>query len=263
MEAIDMTSHDGTNLHCRVSGDGPPMVLVHGALSSKESFGLIEPLLSVSHRVLIFDRRGRGESSDSPDYAIEREAEDIVALVKSFDAPVHLVGDSYGATCSVVATALGDMGLASLTLYEPPSFRDTDPSAWAEAVDHAERGEHESALRAFAPLAGLSDSEVTTVINTPPVWDRMCDAMPTLGRELDALHRCDVFIHPGPLDATVRTLHIKGGETNGHSYVSTTDLSRLFPDMHEVTLKGHGHVAFATGPTALAQAILNHTIGQT
>ena len=152
-----MISADGTKLCCQVSGDGPPMVLVHGTLGSKETFGLVEPLLSTSYRVLTFDRRGRGESGDGPDYSIEREADDIEAVVDSFDEPVHLVAHSFGATCSVLAVARGHMDLASLTLYEPPSLRGTDPSEWEQAVTHAASGEYEAALRAFAPLAGVSD----------------------------------------------------------------------------------------------------------
>ena len=82
--------------------------------------------------------------------------------------------------------------------------------------------------------------------------------MPTLGRELDAAHTCDVFTRQGPLNASVPTLHIKGSETTGDSYVSTEALAQLFPKISEVTMQGQGHGAAATGPAPLAEAVLGH-----
>ena len=250
MSTLEVTSADGTKLNCRASGDGPPMVLVHGALGSKETFAIVEPLLSTHHQVVTFDRRGRGESGDGPNYSIDRETDDIVAVVTSLGKPVHLVAHSFGATCSILAAERGVMSLASLSLYEPPSLRETDPSAWEQAVAHVANGEYEAALRSFAPLAGVSDAEVESLVAIPPVWARLCNAMPRLGRELDALHTCDVFTRPGPFDASVPTLHIKGSETTGDSYVNTQTIARLFPKTRETTMQGQGHSAPGTGPEA-------------
>lgn len=261
MEERDVRSEDGTMLRCQTSGRGSTILLVHGALGSKESFALVEPLLAASHFVVTFDRRGRGESTDGQVYSIDREADDIVAVAADLGSPVHLVAHSFGATCSVLAVARGQIELASLALYEPPSLVGEDPSTWAAAVSHIEGGDYEAAMRAFAPIAGVSDEEVTVMMSFEPVWARICDAMPTLGRELDALSTCDIFQRQGPIDLAIRSLHLKGSETFGSSYVPTATLSRLFPGITATTMDGQGHAATATAPEQFASAVLSFVEG--
>jgi len=80
MPETTITSADGTNLAARRSGHGSPMVLVHGANGDLDTFALIEGLLAERHSVWVYSRRGRGGSGDGPDYALEREVEDLLAV---------------------------------------------------------------------------------------------------------------------------------------------------------------------------------------
>ena len=82
--------------HTRM-GSGPPLVLVHGAAADAESFRLVEPLLARERTVVTVDRRGRRGSPDEPEYSIEREFDDLVALVDSLGGPAAVFGHSFGA----------------------------------------------------------------------------------------------------------------------------------------------------------------------
>jgi pimeloyl-ACP methyl ester carboxylesterase len=117
METI--TSKDGTMIAYQRSGVGPPLVLVHGTTADHTRWTPILPGLEQHFSVYALDRRGRGGSGDAEQYAIEREFEDIVAVVNSIVDPVFLLGHSYGALCSLEAVRR-TAHLRKLVLYEPP-----------------------------------------------------------------------------------------------------------------------------------------------
>src|ERR1700738_3359572 len=117
METI--TSKDETMIAYQSSGTGPPLELVHGPTADHTRWTPILPALERHFNVYALDRRGRGGSGDAEQYAIEREFEDIVALVNSIDEPVFLLGHSYGALCSLEA-ARRTANVRKLVLYEPP-----------------------------------------------------------------------------------------------------------------------------------------------
>jgi pimeloyl-ACP methyl ester carboxylesterase len=115
-------SNDGTTIVFRRSGAGPPLVLVHGTTGAHWRFSFLAPVLAERFTVYAVERRGRGESGDAEAYAIEREFEDVAAVVDSLDEPATLFGHSYGATVSLGA-ALLMQNLRTLILYEPaPGF---------------------------------------------------------------------------------------------------------------------------------------------
>ena len=128
MQVTTITSADGTNLAARHSGHGSPMVLVHGANGDLDTCALIEGLLAERHSVWVYSRRGRGGSGDGPDYALEREVEDVLAVLAAAGDRPHLFGHSGGAAYCLLA-AEQRPSLRSLVLYEPPLHLDRlDPS---------------------------------------------------------------------------------------------------------------------------------------
>jgi pimeloyl-ACP methyl ester carboxylesterase len=94
-------SPDGVRIGYQQSGTGMPLVLVHGVGGTAARWAPVLPALTQHFRVFALDRRGRGSSGDAPSYAIEREVEDIVALVDSIGEPVNLFGHSFGAICAL------------------------------------------------------------------------------------------------------------------------------------------------------------------
>ena len=116
-----VTSSDGTTIAFDRSGEGPPVILVDGAFCSR-SFGpmpKLAPLLASDFTAIYYDRRGRGDSGDKKPYAVEREIEDLDALIREAGGSAHVLGISSGAVLALEAAASG-LGITSLALYEPP-----------------------------------------------------------------------------------------------------------------------------------------------
>src|SRR5262249_2366847 len=96
-------SADGTPIGFAVSGRGPPLVLVHGTTTEHSRWSPLLSALEPFFRIYRVDRRGRGGSGDAPTYAIEREYEDLVAVVESTGEPAHLLGHSFGGMVALEA----------------------------------------------------------------------------------------------------------------------------------------------------------------
>ena len=103
-----VVSKDGTPIAVWRSGEGAPLVLIHGAAADHNRWAPVLPALEERFTVLAVDRRGRGQSGDATDYALEREYEDVVAVVESAGEGVSVLGHSYGGICALEAALLTD-----------------------------------------------------------------------------------------------------------------------------------------------------------
>ena len=152
-----VVSRDGTEIAMFVRGEGPPLLLVHGGLGDHTRWDALRPHLEPHATVYAMVRRGRGASGDGPDYALEREFEDVAAVVDAVahrsGAPVTVYGHSYGGLCAFGAARLTS-GIDRLVLYEgwPP----VDPAAWTAPPGFLERleellaaGDREAMLETF------------------------------------------------------------------------------------------------------------------
>ena len=173
METI--TSADNTPIAFERSGRGPPLVLVHGTTADHTRWAPVLPTLEEHFTVYAIDRRGRGESGDTPEYDLEREFEDVTAVVESIDEPVVLLGHSYGALCSLEA-ALRTDNLRRLILYEPPlPVSNYDPDT-EDVLDEmtalVDDGENEQALvQFFREIARVPAAELDALRRTgQPEW---------------------------------------------------------------------------------------------
>ena len=172
-EKVTITSADGTKLAARCSGHGSPLVLVHGANGDLDTFALIEDALAQHHTVWVYSRRGRGGSGDSPGYALEREVEDLLAVLAVAGDGAHLVGHSGGAIYSLLATEDGPL-LSSLVLYEPPlHFERLDPSLIDRVRVALDAADPDGALEILFPAIGVSDTEAHVLRSVESVWERL------------------------------------------------------------------------------------------
>lgn len=114
-------SADGTSIAYDRLGDGPAVVLVCGGSVDRMSNAPLAALLAQNHTVYNYDRRGRGDSGDAEVYAIEREFEDLDAILAVAGGSAHLYGTSSGAALALLATAAG-RPVNRLALWEPPYF---------------------------------------------------------------------------------------------------------------------------------------------
>lgn len=208
-------SADGTNLAYEIRGDGPPLVYVTGAICHR-TFGPIRSgakVLSSAFRVLTYDRRGRGDSDDSGPWSLDREVEDISALIDELGGSALLYGHSSGAVLAMhAAHRLGDR-VQRVVMYDASWVAD-DAEAATYAGLRAEvdvlltRGRHGRALQRF--LIGIGMPRVfTAVLPVMPGWRRMRALAPTLRHDLD------LTAHPPPLEVAAAIdvpVHVMVGE---------------------------------------------------
>jgi pimeloyl-ACP methyl ester carboxylesterase len=123
---ITVRSEDGTAIAVQRQGSGPALVLVAGALTPGAAFRPLAQLLAPSFTVHAYDRRGRGGSGDTPPYAVEREIEDLAAVIAGACGQAYVFGHSSGAILALETAAAGH-DIAALALYEPPLILSGQP----------------------------------------------------------------------------------------------------------------------------------------
>jgi pimeloyl-ACP methyl ester carboxylesterase len=172
----------------------PPLLLVHGATADHTTWRAAGPLLAESRRVFAMDRRGRGASGDAPEYAIDREYEDLAAVAEGLAADlrsdaVDVVGHSYGGRCALGASLLTPR-IRRVVVYEGapvPAGMSYRPEGLVDAVrDALARGDNEAGLTTFlAGIVGMSDAELDAY-RANPVWPARVAAAHTILREVEA-----------------------------------------------------------------------------
>lgn len=248
-----VTSRDGTRIAYRRIGNGPPLVLVHGTTSAHWSFRLLVPALVDRFAVYALDRRGRGESGDRPEHAIEREFEDLAAVVDSIEEPASLFGHSYGATVALGAAPLA-RNLRKLVLYEPAPGISAVPSEHLEGIEElVARDEPEQAAVLALRSFGLAPEELEQM-RASPTWPARVAAAHTIAREVRAeeAYRVDPRRFR---DLTAPTLLLLGEESPGWAGEGTERIRALLPDARVAVLRGQGHAAIMTAPGLVADEV--------
>ena len=119
-------SKDGTQIAYDSTGRGPVVILVLGALNSRKSGAKLAKLLASRFTVISFDRRGRGDSTDTAPYSPQREVEDIAALIGAVGEPVYLYGHSSGGALALEAAIALRKKVRKLAIYEVPYTLDAN-----------------------------------------------------------------------------------------------------------------------------------------
>ena len=181
-----VTSKDGTTIAHETVGDGPPVILVDGAMCFRDS-GPMRPIaseLAANFTVVLYDRRGRGESGDVPRSAVGRELEDLNALIDAVGAPVSLFGISSGAALSLrAALALGPARVGHLVMFEPPYLPEEFLGGAARYTTDLARalaqGRPEDAIEIFMRHVGVPEQGIAGARQSP-TWDATVALAPTL-----------------------------------------------------------------------------------
>jgi pimeloyl-ACP methyl ester carboxylesterase len=244
---------DGVRIACEVSGEGPPLVLVHGAGSARWSFDAVRPHLEDRFTVIAIDRRGRGQSTDADDYALQREYEDVAAVVRDAGPDALLMGHSYGGL--VAAGAAAELDLPSLALYEAAMGGVLADAATVERWEGLiEEGDRETVVREFLrDIAGYDDGAIEQLERTP-LWEQRTRLAHTVPRELRAelAHAFD----PSPLgEIQAPTLLLVGSESPDWAVRSVAAYADAIPNSNVKTLDGQGHAANMTAPDLLASEL--------
>ncbi|MFE0105880.1 alpha/beta fold hydrolase [Streptomyces sp. NPDC059009] len=184
-----VTSRDGTPIAFDRTGAGPALVLVGGGLDDGAENAPLAVELAAHFTVLNYARRGRGESGDTLPYALEREFEDLEALINELvngtdSRSVHVYGVSTGGALALEAAAAGVPGIGKLAVYEVPYNMAADwPRQWQAYVRelHAllEADRRGDALALFMRLAGTSEEDIAEA-RKAPFWPGLEPLAPTL-----------------------------------------------------------------------------------
>jgi pimeloyl-ACP methyl ester carboxylesterase len=255
-DPIFVTSEDGTRLRLVRAGRGEPVVLVHGTMGGKGDWFEVVRRLAADFAVTAFDRRGRGDSDDGPDYSMEREVEDVLAVIDASEPPVHLIGHSFGAIVSLLVAARASDRIGKLVLYEPPlGVEEPAAEEWLDALDtKVAIGDLDAAIKSFAAAANITDRELQTMEGNDRVWAGLRDAVRSAGREIRAA-KVVLPIDEGVLGSiSTPTLVLLGAEQDHPSYDGVDRLAEQLPFGTLRRVPGH-HVALVFAPDAFVSTI--------
>ena len=244
-----VTSKDGTTIAYDQTGSGPVVILVDGALQYRafdQGMKQLADLLSPHFTVIHYDRRGRGDSTDTQPYALEREIEDIKALVDETGGSVSLYGiSSGGALAMEAALALPDK-VRKLAIYEVP-YNDDESArqGWKKYVDELREllaaDRNADAVGLFMMLVGASPQDVEGVKQTP-MWPMFESIAPTLAYDHIAALGEDAAV---PVERAARvsvpTLVIDGSDSFPFMHVTAATLVKAIPNAQHRTLEGQTH----------------------
>jgi pimeloyl-ACP methyl ester carboxylesterase len=187
---LTVQSADGTTIVYEKAGIGPALIVIGGAFNTRHSAGDLVPLLAVHFSVYAYDRRGRGDSTNTHPFAIEREVEDLAAIIDAVGGTAMVYGHSSGGAVGLHGAASG-LAITKLALYEPPF---TPPigfesvRAWSNAIQAAvDAGDRERAAVLFLQGSG-APAEVTEGIAASPWWPGMTAVAHTLPYDLSFLN---------------------------------------------------------------------------
>ncbi len=170
-------STDGTAIAYERTGQGPALIIVGGALGDHHFYRPLAQEFATHFTVYTFDRRGRGQSGDTQPYSVEREVEDVDALLADAGRQAFVYGHSAGSALSLRAAAAG-LKIAKLVLADPPFRRHgdaaTDEAAQARQAEEAakirafhDRGDHKGAAAFFLSGFGLPPEAVEAMLQAP------------------------------------------------------------------------------------------------
>ena len=256
-----ITATTGTTVSYSVDGSGPPLVLVHGGFSDHETnWTFVAPLFQQRFTVYAIARRGRGATDASDHHTVEDEARDVVEVIRTIGAPVHLLGHSYGAHCALLAAAQLSDRVEKLVLYEAlwPDLLKPDALAALETLAAAGAWD-QFAFAFFANTLHVPTDELDAV-RASELWLPIVADAPATLRDLRALcaYRFDARQF-AKLEIPVM-LQI-GSESPRDLYV-TDALAAVLPDVRVDTLAGQAHEGMTTAPRLYAQATMRFLLAE-
>jgi pimeloyl-ACP methyl ester carboxylesterase len=257
-QAATVQASDGTTIGYWRSGDGPPLLLVHGAAADHGRWRPVLPALETRFTVYAVDRRGRGASSDGSSYDVAHEFADVVAVVEAIGGPVDVLGHSYGALCALEA-ALLTPAIRRLVLYEPPIPVAGQAIYPPGVVDQLEAqlaaGDRDGVVETtMREVAGLP-AETVAHLRTLPPWQARVAAAHTIPRELRATDTYR-FAPERFQRVEVPTLLLLGGASPPVFAAGTHALAAALPDARVVVMPGQGHAAMDTATELFTTEVL-------
>jgi pimeloyl-ACP methyl ester carboxylesterase len=255
-----VTSQDGTRIAYDKAGKGPPLILINGALAARSGGSELAQLLANDFTVYSYDRRGRGDSADTKPYSVQREIEDLEALIDAAGGSAHVYGKSSGACLALQAAASLGAKIQRLAIYEAP-YDDAEGAAtkWREFRSKLDgllaANQRADAVTSFMKFVGAPD-EAIAGMKSSPAWPAMEAMAPTLAYD-NAVVGDDRSV-PVKVAAKVEapTLVMDGGASLGpmpFMRASADKLAKAIPGAQRRIVEGQAH---DVSPKALAPILL-------
>lgn len=252
-------SHDGTAIACDEQGEGPALILVDGALTvhSSGSGAELAKLLAPHFTVYGFDRRGRGASGDTLPYAVDREIDDIEALIDHAGGRAFLYGHSSGGPLAMRAAIRLGSKASKIAMYEPPY--NSDPGAqepWSQYLRQLRQalaeGRRGDAVALFMSFIGTPAGQLDAMRRAPS-WPAMEAVAPTLAYDHAAILG-EPWAVPAGLAARVQVPALVMAGDAGLPFMPATarELSQAIPQGELRILPGQTH---AVDPAVLAPVL--------
>jgi pimeloyl-ACP methyl ester carboxylesterase len=262
-----VVSRDGTQIAFESRGKGLPVVLVDGAFCSR-AFGPMPKLavkLAERFTVYSYDRRGRNESGDTSPYSVDREIDDLEAVINEAGGSAYLYGASSGAVLAMRATARG-LGVKKLALYEPPlviegSPGPVPPDRVPEIVAFVREGRRGDATKTFMRMVGTPAIFIPLMRIIPGVWSKLTAAAHTLPYDFAVLGDTGAGkpMPPELVDAmrrvNVPTLVGVGGRSPAYMHFTVETLAKTIPKAQPHVLPGQTH---AVSEKAMAPLLVDY-----
>ena len=254
-----VVSKDGTRIAYDQTGTGPALIIVYGAMSTRSSGSKPEliALLSPHFTVYSYDRRGRGDSGDTQPYAVDREIEDIEAMIGEAGGTAFLYGHSSGGCLALeAARKLGKV--PRIALYEAP-YND-DPSArhaWRQYLDQLEEalaaGRRGDAVALSMRISGTPEEQVAGM-RQASLWPDLETLAPTLAYDHAGIIGRDCAVPKDRLaELQVPVLVLCGGASPPFMHNTAQTISQVVPEAELRTLDRQDHVP---QPAALAPVLI-------
>jgi pimeloyl-ACP methyl ester carboxylesterase len=255
-------SKDGTHIAYDKLGEGSPLVLVGGAFNTR-TFGPnggLAPLLAEHYTVINYDRRGRGDSTDTAPYSVGREIDDIQALIEAAGGSAYVFGISSGAALALEAANRG-LPIAKLALYEAPFVVDDTrapvPDDYFERLQAMVASDRRSdAIRLFMRQGVGVPAVFVAMMRIMPAWSKLKAVAPTVIYDAAIVDDYQKG-RPLPTDrwtsVTMPTLVAVGGKSPDWMRHAMSGLAQVLPNAEHRTLEGQTHIV---KPEALAPVLV-------
>jgi pimeloyl-ACP methyl ester carboxylesterase/DNA-binding transcriptional ArsR family regulator len=257
-----LTSKDGTTIAFDQSGQGPALILVGGmfeqrAMESETSQLAAWSRLSEHFTVYHYDRRGRGSSTDTQPFAVEREIEDIEALIDHAGGSAFVYGISSGAALAFESALKLGSKVKKLAIYDPP-YND-DPGAregwkwFRQELEHTlSEGRRGDAVGLFMELTGATPEQIEE-LRSYPMWPMWEDIAPTIAYDAAVVGEEAAVPTESAANLTVPTLVMNGEQSYPFMHESGSTLAKAIPNAQYRVLDGQPHevAADAVGPVLI------------
>jgi pimeloyl-ACP methyl ester carboxylesterase len=263
---------NGVDLAYEVHGDdGLPMVLSHGSWGDRRGWAAVVPGLARACRVVTWDRRGHGESSDLPGQGTrEQDSDDLAGLIEALDlAPAHVVGNSFGGSISLGLAARRPALFSSIAVHEPPVFdvlRGADAAAARTVVERIARV---TERLAEGDLRGGAALFADTVVGQAGSWESFsADAQASMVRH--ALTFLDENRDPGVFALDLEALSgfsqpafVTFGDASPDYFAQVVrTVAGVLPAGRIHIFEGAGHVPHRSHPEAFVEALTAFVLGE-